>query len=188
VASHLRALSSAGTALLLLLSARIALAACENLCEVTLNAARIDPPLACAVIDAKPQTCDCAIAFRIDNACAVPLEATDFAFDLCWSPNEPSSSHVRNCTSVPVGKFGSLEIKLNDLGTHERRLHLQHEAVTHEITITSNVTSLGDDGCFCSVPGVRSDRALPSAAIAALFLGLAAAIRACRRRKHFRSA
>jgi hypothetical protein len=118
----------------------------------------------------------------------VPLEATDFAFDLCWSPNEPSSSHVRNCTSVPVGKFGSLEVKLNDLGPHERRLHLQHEAVMHEITIASDVTSLGNDGCFCSVPGVRGAPATPPAAIAALFLGLGAAIRARRRRKHFRSA
>jgi len=95
---------------------------------------------------------------------------------------------VRNCTSVPAGKFGSLEVKLNDLGTHERRLHLRHEAVTHEVTITSNVTSLGDDGCFCSVPGVRGDPATSPAPIGALFLDLGAAIRVRRRRKHFRSA
>jgi MYXO-CTERM domain-containing protein len=88
---------------------------------------------------------------------------------------------VRNCTSVPAGKFGSLDIKLNDLGTHERRLHLQHEAVTHEVTVTSNVTSLGDDGCFCTVPGVGRDPATMPAAMAALFLGLAAGVRVRRR-------
>jgi hypothetical protein len=177
-----RAGALAGAAFSFLLTARIALAACENPCDVTLSSAGIDPPLDCAGIDARPQTCDCAIALRIGNGCTAPLEASDFAFDLCWSPNEPASSYVRNCTSVPAGKLGSLDIKLNELGPHERRLHVQHEAVTHEVTVTSDVSSLDDGGCFCSVPGVRGDRATAPAAIAALLLGLGAGLRVRRRR------
>jgi len=138
------------------LFARSAAAGCPNVCDMSLDVARIEPALACAGLKASPQDCDCGVDLDLGNGCESPIEAVDFKFDLCWSPSAAPSSYVRDCTVLPVAEQGSLELKLNATGVSERRLTLQHQGAQHQIIVATNVTSLGDEGCLCSAPGARS--------------------------------
>jgi hypothetical protein len=112
-------------------------AGCPNVCELAGHTAEVAPALACLTVQASPQTCDCGVRLTLKNTCSDGVDAVGFVLAACGRPGATPGELQRDCTTVPAGFEGWLEVAAphaEGTGAKEKRLALRRAGVEHTLT------------------------------------------------------
>ena len=162
-------------ALLVALEPKLAAAGCPKLCELGVATSVVTPPIVCAKIEARPQTCNCALDFLVRNDCSFPIEAVDFEFRHCWEGNGP----IAACSMLQPRYQGARTFPQTAVGPIRERLVLRTPDGDHQVELSGGVVSFDDGGCTVGKVGADSSSRYNSSAplafaAAALVLALGA--------------
>jgi MYXO-CTERM domain-containing protein len=161
---------------------RTARAGCPNVCELTVGAITVVPPLDCVTVEATAQTCDCGVFVSLNNGCTTPVDAVGFTFTSCGPPGANAGSLTQPCPVVEPNMLATVPLRTTGTGMKQWALQLQNEGTDFSVTIPANVTSSGASG-GCAIARSPAPASRPTVALLALFGFLAAWARRIRSRK-----
>ncbi|HSY38175.1 MAG TPA: hypothetical protein VLA79_01570 [Polyangia bacterium] len=177
----LRALRRSGVlALALAAWSTAARAGCPNVCQISGATVQITPPLDCLHLKAAAETCDCGVLVDIDNQCAAPIEATGSPITTCLN----SAGYGAPCPSLEPMAQGSLVEKADAVGSQVWTLALSTQGTSHSLSITADVTSMGDGGCAAAAGAPHSRMAAWFAVAGVIALAARRRRRRSRRGRH----
>ncbi len=117
-----------------------ALAGCTSTCQATVDEVTVDPKLACAVIDASINDCNCAVFVSVDNTCSGTLEVR--SDDLTCTAGD-------DCFALPAGESNAFRLLIDSSGSKQWSLPLKEsDSGAHTLSISVSVSKYdGDPGC-----------------------------------------
>jgi len=156
------------------LAVSAARAGCPNVCELTVEPAEVDPALACLVVEASDQTCDCSVLLEISNQCDASLAFPEGTFYYC-------GDRAEGCDTLPAGSSSTAERRVTGEGPGDWVLTFEGEGTPHTLTVRYHVSSFDSSpgGCALAAVGRRS---LPGSAWFGVALALGLGWRRLRRR------